>query len=51
MGWFLREIVASFWMQTISNRKERDIEDDNRTAAPDSTVVRVALWRAMHQNA
>lgn len=22
--------------------------DDNRTAAPDSTAVRVALWRAMH---
>src|SRR5205809_2055723 len=31
-----------------SHRKKRGIMHDERTTAPDSTAVRVALWRAMH---
>lgn len=33
-------------MELIETRE--NIMDDQRTAAPDSTAVRVALWRAMH---
>src|SRR5207244_12949855 len=32
----------------FGNRTRENIMDDKRTAAPDSTALRVALWRAMH---
>src|SRR5438094_1419394 len=31
-----------------SHPKKRNTVPDNQTPAPDSTAVRVALWRAMH---
>jgi hypothetical protein len=43
-------VIAATWLASrgSTDSKESNLMYQKRAAAPDSTAVRVALWRAMH---
>src|SRR5262245_10531645 len=40
--------MATPWIRLRCKWRRHSLMSDNQTAAPESTAVRVALWRALH---